>query len=108
MGYLLAGWVVIAPLCGILSWRPHLWMIGPSGVGKSTIFEHLVSQMLGNFKLAGQGMGTTEAGIRQSLASDALPYIADEMDATTASGQEQLKKILEYFRTMSTWRSQNN
>lgn len=102
MGYLLAGWVVIAPLCGILSWRPHLWMIGPSGVGKSTIFEHLVSQMLGNFKLAGQGMGTTEAGIRQSLASDALPYIADEMDATTASGQEQLKKILEYFRTMST------
>ena len=102
MGYLLAGWVVIAPLCGILRWRPHLWMVGPAGVGKSTIFDHLVSKMLGDFKAAGQGMGTTEAGIRQSLASDALPYIADEMDATTLQGQMQLKKILEYFRTMST------
>jgi putative DNA primase/helicase len=102
MPYLLAGWVVIAPLCGILNWRPHLWMIGPAGVGKSTIFTYLVSRMLGKFKMAGQGMGTTEAGIRQALASDALPYIADEMDATTLAGQAKLKVTLELFRSMST------
>jgi len=34
-GTLLAGWCVVAPICGALSWRPHIWLTGASGTGKA-------------------------------------------------------------------------
>lgn len=32
---LLAGWVALAPLCGALRWRPHIWLTGGAGSGKA-------------------------------------------------------------------------
>ncbi len=32
---LLCGWVALAPLCGALKWRPHLWLTGGAGSGKA-------------------------------------------------------------------------
>ena len=32
--YLLAGWVVLAPLSGYLRWRPHVWVTGDAGCGR--------------------------------------------------------------------------
>ena len=32
---LCAGWVFLAPICGALTWRPHAWIVGPAGTGKS-------------------------------------------------------------------------
>src|ERR1700722_7312786 len=43
---LLAGWIVIAPFCGALDWRPHIWLTGPSGTGKSTIVRELVKPLV--------------------------------------------------------------
>jgi len=31
MATILAGWCVIAPLCGALAWRPHIWICAPKG-----------------------------------------------------------------------------
>ncbi len=31
----LAGWCAIAPICGALNWRPHIWITGGAGVGKA-------------------------------------------------------------------------
>ena len=33
-GMLLAGWVALAPICGALDWRPHIWLTGGAGTGK--------------------------------------------------------------------------
>lgn len=32
---LLAGWCIVAPVCGILPWRPHIWLTGSGGSGKA-------------------------------------------------------------------------
>lgn len=32
---LLAGWIVLAPVCGALRWRPHVWITGGTGTGKA-------------------------------------------------------------------------
>jgi putative DNA primase/helicase len=31
--FLLAGWVTLAPICGALRWRPHVWLTGGAGSG---------------------------------------------------------------------------
>ena len=32
---LLAGWCYLAPICGALEWRPHIWLTGSAGSGKT-------------------------------------------------------------------------
>ena len=71
-GALLAGWTVLAPFCGWLQWRPHVWVTGPRGCGKSTIIDSMVKPLLGSMCLVSEGM-TTEAGLRHHLKNDVLP-----------------------------------
>jgi putative DNA primase/helicase len=58
--YLLAGWCVVAPMCGALPWRPHVWLTGGAGSGKSWIFEKIVRRLLGDSAMSVQGE-TSEA-----------------------------------------------
>jgi len=99
--YLLAGWCVIAPVCGALRWRPHIWITGPAGTGKSWIFENIVRRMLGNTCLSVQSE-TTEAGIRQYLGRDALPVMFDEAEGEDRKAQERIQSVLTLMRGAST------
>ena len=44
---LLAGWVALAPVCGALGWRPHAWITGKAGSGKTTIMKRFVNFLVG-------------------------------------------------------------
>ncbi|TGG96425.1 MAG: hypothetical protein ERJ67_00810, partial [Aphanocapsa feldmannii 277cV] len=81
---LLSGWVVLAPICGALRWRPHLWLTAGAGTGKSAILDRFVAPLLADFALLVSG-ATTEAGLRQSLCSDALPVVFDEAEGNEPS-----------------------
>lgn len=98
---LLAGWIVIAPLCGALNWRPHLWLTGASGNGKSEIMKLFVKKFLGQMFVDAQG-ATTEAGIRQYLKADALPVVFDEAESEDKKGSERMQSVLEIMRASST------
>jgi putative DNA primase/helicase len=100
-GQLLAGWVALAPICGTLKWRPHIWLNGPAGCGKTYIAQNLVGAALRGVVLQ-FAASTTEAGIRQKLASDALPVLFDEAEGDTRSARENLTKILELMRHSSS------
>src|SRR6185369_16851755 len=56
-GRLLAGWCVAAIICGALKWRPHIWLTGPSGSGKSWIIHNVIKFTTGRH-LKGM-LGTT-------------------------------------------------
>jgi putative DNA primase/helicase len=99
--YLLAGWVVIAPVCGALPWRPHIWLTGGAGTGKSTVFRKVVRRFLGEIVLAVQG-DTTEAGLRQSLRNDALPVVFDEADTDDRRSSERIQNNLSLARSSSS------
>ena len=99
--YLLAGWAVLAPFCGALSWRPHIWVSGPAGSGKSWLLSNVVRPMVGeNIGLYIQG-NSTEAGIRQTMRQDALPVIFDEAEADDESASARVKGVLELARASS-------
>jgi putative DNA primase/helicase len=99
--YLLAGWCVLAPVCGALQWRPHIWITGGAGTGKSWILERIVRPLLGDTGLAVQGE-TTEAGLRQTLKHDAMPIVFDEADTDGKSDNDRIQKILAIMRSASS------
>lgn len=97
----LAGWCVVAPICGALRWRPHVWVTGPAGSGKSYVYEHLMRKVLGEIALA-VASETTEAGLRQELGTDARPVIFDEAEGETARAQQRIQNVLALMRQASS------
>lgn len=100
-GWAMAGWAVLAPICGALGWRPHLWLTAQRGAGKSWVQENIITPMLGQSALVVQG-GTTEAGIRQHLRQDARPVIFDEAESEDHSAQKRMKSVIELARQASS------
>jgi putative DNA primase/helicase len=99
--YLLAGWTVISLLSGALKWRPHVWLIGGAGVGKSWLLQEIVRPLLNEFVLAVQSE-TTEPGLRQSLKSNAFPIVFDEFEGEDQRGRDRVQSILNLMRASSS------
>ncbi|RWQ35809.1 MAG: toprim domain-containing protein [Mesorhizobium sp.] len=100
-GYLLAGWCVVAPVCGFLKWRPHVWVNGPSGSGKSTVMDQIVKRCLAATALSVVG-NTTEAGVRGALGMDALPIIFDEVEPKDQNNQNRIRAIMDLARVAAS------
>lgn len=100
-GKLLAGWCVIAPVCGALDWRPHIWITGASGSGKTTVVQQIVKPMLGEWPIVAEG-ATTEAGLRQQVGRDARPILMDEAEAEDERAAMRMKSILDMARVSSS------
>jgi putative DNA primase/helicase len=99
---LLAGWIAIAPICGALTWRPHIHVTGKSGTGKSTTIEQIIAPLVGPSALQVNGSGTSAAGIRQALGCDARPVIHDEFDTKAGSLDKSVEAELELARSCSS------
>lgn len=97
----LAGWLAVAPICGALNWRPHIWVTGPTGSGKSWAFNNIVTPLIGSVAQPAQH-STTEAGLRQTLQHDAKPVIFDEAEAKDPRAQLRIDNVLELARSAST------
>ena len=100
-GTLLLGWVVLAPICGALRWRPHIWLTAGAGSGKSQILDRFVAPLLGDLSLVVVG-ATTEAGLRQTICSDAVPVVFDEAESNEKGDQQRMQAILSLARVASS------
>ena len=100
-GDLLAGWCVVSVVGGALDWRPHIYVTGPKGSGKSTVMDNIVTGAVGSVGIKRDG-GTTEAGVRKAIGTSSRPFIMDEAEAESGPRQQQMKLILEYFRNASS------
>lgn len=94
------GWSMIAPFGGLLRWRPHLWVTGRKGSGKSFVLESLIQPLCGPFAHMGSGKDT-EAGIRRTLNMDSRPVILDEMEPKSKHARERVSSILDLVRNSS-------
>lgn len=92
-GKLLAGWVFLAPICGALQWRPHIWITGGAGSGKTTVMNELVNRPLARTKLAVKG-DTSEAGIRRTLGMDAIPVVFEEFDSENKNSAQRVENVM--------------
>ena len=98
---LLAGWIALAPLCGALPWRPHLWLTARKGAGKSVTLDQFVRPLTAGYAVTITGE-TTEAGIRQTLRADALPVVYDEAEGDDPAGQMRIRRLIDFIRQSSS------
>ena len=96
-GIILAGAMAIQRVCGALPVRPHIWLTGSAQTGKSTLLEKLINKIIGESGLYVQGT-TTEAGVRQSLKSNAIPILFDEFETNGSKADENITAIIELCR----------
>jgi putative DNA primase/helicase len=96
-GIVLAGALALQRVCGALPVRPHIWLTGGAQTGKSTLLERLISKIIGDTGLYVQGT-TTEAGVRQSLKSNAIPVLFDEFETNGSKADENITAIIELCR----------
>jgi putative DNA primase/helicase len=100
-GILLAGWCALAPICGALRWRPHLWLNAVAGSGKSSVMDYFIAPLLADLALHVLN-NTTEAGIRQKLRSDALPVVFDEAESNEKPDAARMQGVLSLARAASS------
>jgi putative DNA primase/helicase len=99
--YFLLGWTVLAPVCGALDWRPHAWITGAAGTGKTCILKDFLRPLMGGIYQAATG-GTTEAGLRGTLCSDAIPVIFDEFEQNEQRDKQIVQNVLALARIASS------
>lgn len=98
---LLAGWCVLAPVCAMLPWRPHIWVTAGAGAGKSTIMDKIIQPILGQMALHESG-GTTEASLRQKIGHSGRPVIYDEAEAEDKKDSGIMSAVLLLARRSSS------
>jgi putative DNA primase/helicase len=98
---LVVGWILLAPICGALQWRPHVWVSGGSGTGKTTLMEKIVFPLLRGIAVFAIA-NSTEAGIRQQLRCDARPVIFDEAEGGDDRADARIKEIMSLMRQASS------
>lgn len=96
------GWCVAAVICGSLPWRPHIWITGPSGSGKSWVYDNILKWLVGEDWAMLAQSATTEAGIRQTMKRDARPVIFDEAEGEDKSARQRMQNVLELVRQASS------
>jgi putative DNA primase/helicase len=102
---LLTGWLALAPISGILKWRPHVWITGPRGNGKSWVLENVINEVIGNIAVSVQGTAATEPAVRQKLNSDALPVTIDEGEGNDERAAQRMQEIIGLARAASSEKS---
>ena len=99
--YLLAGWIMIAPLSGALAWRPHIWITGPAHSGKTTVVDDVVGRCLREIAFTFEGK-STESAMRQRLEYDALPIIFDEPEQQDERSRTRVQDVIDFARIASS------
>jgi putative DNA primase/helicase len=97
---LMAGWVVCSLVCGALDWRPHIWVTGGSGAGKTTLEMEIVRPVLAGL-VCDMASHSTEAGVRHKQDGDALPVLFDEAEAETTHDRHRMQGVLDLARQSS-------
>ena len=101
-GEMLCGWAMMAPFGGVLRFRPHLYITGTTGAGKSEMLKNAVIPMLGPWKKMVEG-ATTTAGLRNTIAGDSLPVTFDESDIKAGrDAAAQAQNMMHLARVSST------
>jgi putative DNA primase/helicase len=99
--YLLAGWLVVAPIGSAINWRPHIWVTGATQSGKSTVIQQIIRPLLGKVSINAD-QKSTEAGIRKKLGTSGRCVVLDEMEADTKRQQQSIEDMVLLVRLASS------
>lgn len=94
----LCGWIAMAPIFNFIDWRPHIWLTGQKGSGKTSIIR-AVSKIIGTDSVY---QSVTAAAIRQTLRHDAMPMVIDEAEPGNTTSKYRMEEVIEVIRQCSS------
>lgn len=97
----LFGYLSMAPICGILKWRPHIWLDGARGDGKTWVVQNIVNKILGPHCEMVKS-NSTESGLRNLLHARAVPIVFDEAEGSSARDKARMEEIISLARHTSS------
>ena len=97
----LFGYLSIASVCGILKWRPHVWLDGARGDGKTWVVQNIVNRVLGQHCEMVKS-NSTESGLRNLLHARSVPVIFDEAEGSSSRDKARMEEIISLARHTSS------
>lgn len=94
----LLGWLAVAQIAGAIDWRPHLYLTGEKGAGKSTILDWIYSMIPISISVT----DSTAAGIKQDLQNNVKAIIYDESEPNSEKDRNQMADVITLARHCST------
>lgn len=79
-GYMFCGWLCAAAVGGALKYRPHVWLSGEYGTGKSYLIDEVARRFFSKWGVSILP-GTTISGLRRLMKLTSCPVIFDEAEA---------------------------
>ncbi len=98
--YLFIGWIIMSLIGGAFEWRPHIWLTGEAGSGKTSAID-FIKKIMDTAAIVETG-SSTEAGIRQRLKVSTLPVLIDELEVMDEKTSKNLKSIKSLIRQASS------
>lgn len=98
--YILLGFIVNSIFIAANDVRPHIWVVGPRGCGKTTLLSY-INSILKNYAIYSASAQQTSAnGIRQFIAKSAVPILIDEAErsGSETSNSLNISNILSLLR----------
>lgn len=92
---LVMGWMTMVVYLGMVDRRPHVWMVGPRGSGKSRLLSYLTNMLAGYVKHTDMGSAVTEAGLRQALQDSCFAFILDELEKENTDNGHKLSTAID-------------
>jgi hypothetical protein len=89
-----AGWAVTGNVCGAIPKRPGLQGENQFGSGKTDLIENVLAPLQAGIGI--RTSGSTEAGVRQLLGSDALPATIDESEQEDPRKREAQVRLVRH------------
>ena len=99
-GTILLGWIGASIACGVLSWRPSIWINAPSQSGKSWLLNNVINRVFAGHINWGTGKDLTPASVARDIGSDAMPFIYDESESGDDEGI--VREVQRIMRISST------
>lgn len=93
----LRGWMALAPLNGLLPVRPHLWLTGVSGSGKSWVAKNVVRRLLRPWSF-GFARPISEKKLGLEIGADALPVILDDLRIDDRGDEKRFQEMIRLAR----------
>lgn len=97
----LFGYLYMAPICGLLDWRPHVWLDGARGDGKTWVVQNIVNRILGPHCEMVKS-NSTESGLRNLLHARSIPTVFDEAEGSSARDKSRMEEIISLARHTSS------
>lgn len=89
----IAGWVIAQILQGVWDWRPHLWLSGTQGSGKSKLLKTL-KDIFGKYMEVWEANITSPPGLRQKMQEAQKMTCLDEFEASKNKARDEIIELL--------------